>query len=154
MTRPRTARLQSRLEERILVLDGAMGTLLQSYELEEKDYRAERFAQHPNDLKGNHDILCLTRPDVLRDAHDRYLAAGADVIETNTFSGTSIAQADYGLEEHVYEINKAAARAARAAADAVGTPDRPRWVAGAMGPTNKTASISPDVNNPGFRDVT
>ena len=113
MKRPRTAQLETLLTERILVLDGAMGTLLQSYKLEEADYRGERFADSDKDLKGNHDLLCMTRPDVLREAHERYLEAGADVIETNTFSGTSIAQADYGLEAHAYEINLESAKIAQ-----------------------------------------
>lgn len=133
-----------------------MGTLLQSYELGEADYRGSRFEKHGHDLKGNHDVLCLTRPDVLKEAHTRYLDAGADVIETNTFSGTRIAQADYGLEDFAYEINLESAKIARAAVDEASarTPDKPRFLAGALGPTNRTASISPDVNNPGFRNVT
>lgn len=152
----RTALLKKRLSERILVLDGAMGTLLQSYELSEVDYRGSRFADHSHDLKGNHDVLCFTRPDVLLEAHQRYLDAGADLIETNTFSGTCIAQADYGLEALAYEINLESAKIAKQAVDIASakTPDQPRFLAGAIGPTNRTASMSPDVNNPGFRNVT
>ncbi len=144
------------LRERILFLDGAMGTALQAYQLDEDAYRGERFATHDKDLKGNHDVLVLTRPDVVRQVHDAYLEAGADIIETNTFSGTSIAQADYGLQPHVREIHVAAAELARAAADAwtARHPERPRFVAGAVGPTNRTLSISPDVNDPGFRAAT
>jgi 5-methyltetrahydrofolate--homocysteine methyltransferase len=141
-------------KERILLLDGAMGTMIQRYTLTEADFRGERFADHPHDLKGNNDLLCLTRPDIIEAIHRAYLEAGADIVETNTFSGTSIAQADYGMEHVVYELNLEAARIARRAADAVGSDERPRFVAGAMGPTNRTASISPDVNNPGYRAVT
>ncbi|MCA9649727.1 MAG: methionine synthase [Myxococcales bacterium] len=148
--------LRAALRERILFLDGAMGTALQAYQLQEDAYRGERFAEHPKDLKGNHDVLVLTRPEVVREVHDAYLAAGADIIETNTFSGTRIAQADYGLEPHVREMNVAAARLAREVADewTARTPERPRFVAGAVGPTNRTLSISPDVNDPGFRAAT
>ncbi len=143
-------------KERILVLDGAMGSLIQGYGLTELDYRKGYFEEHPQDLKGNHDLLVLTRPDVIREIHGQYLEAGADIIETNTFSGTTIAQEDYGTEGIVYELNKAAAEVARAAADeySAKTPDRPRFVAGAVGPTNRTLSISPDVNNPGYRAIT
>ena len=148
--------LTTALRERILFLDGAMGTALQAYHLDEAAYRGERFASHARDLKGNHDVLVLTRPDVVREVHDAYLAAGADLIETNTFSGTRIAQADYGLEQEIRELNLAAARLAREAAEAftARTPERPRFVAGAVGPTNRTLSISPDVNDPGFRAAT
>lgn len=148
--------LRAALRERILFLDGAMGTALQGYELHEDAYRGDRFADHGKDLKGNHDVLVLTRPQVVREVHESYLAAGADLIETNTFSSTSIAQTDYGLQEHVRELNLAAARVAREAADAwtARTPDRPRFVAGAVGPTNRTLSISPDVNDPAFRAAT
>ncbi len=144
------------LRRRILILDGAMGTMIQSYGLEEADYRGERFADHPSDLKGNNDLLCLTRPDIIRDIHTAYLEAGADIVETNTFNATSISQADYGLADLVHELNLAAARIAREAADAVTAqdPSRPRFVAGVLGPTNRTASISPDVNNPGYRNIT
>ena len=141
---------------RILVIDGAMGTMVQRHRLTEEDFRGERFARHPKDLRGNNDVLVLTRPDVIRGIHEQYLEAGADIIETNTFSGTAIAQADYGLEAHVYELNLAGARLAREAADAwtARTPDRTRFVAGAMGPTNRTLSISPDVNDPSARAAT
>ncbi len=141
---------------RILVIDGAMGTMVQRHRLTEEDFRGERFARHPKDLRGNNDVLVLTRPGVIREIHDQYLEAGADIIETNTFSGTAIAQADYGLEAHVYELNLEGARLAREAADAwtARTPDRPRFVAGAMGPTNRTLSISPDVNDPSARAAT
>ena len=141
--------------ERILVLDGAMGTMIQRYELTEADFRGERFREHPRDLRGNNDLLALTRPDVVRAIHEAYLEAGADIIETNTFSSTAIAQSDYGLEGIVRELNAQAARIARAAADEYEArePGRPRYVAGALGPTNRTASISPDVNDPGARNV-
>jgi 5-methyltetrahydrofolate--homocysteine methyltransferase len=144
------------LARRILVLDGAMGTLLQRLKLTEADYRGDRFATHPRDLKGDHDVLALTRPDAVRKAHDAYLAAGADVIETNTFNATAISQADYGLEGVTREINREAARIARAAADdwTRRDPARPRYVAGSMGPTNKTLSLSPKVGDPAFRAVT
>ncbi len=146
--------LATLLKERILVLDGAMGTMIQGYRLGEADYRGERFADHPVDLKGNNDLLALTRPEIIRDIHSAYLAAGADILETNTFNANSISQADYRLEGVVYELNVAAARIAREAADAAARPERPRFVAGVLGPTNRTASLSPDVNNPGFRNVT
>lgn len=144
------------LKERILVLDGAMGTMIQQRNLSEDDFRGKQFKDHPKDLKGNNDILCLTRPNIIREIHEEYLEAGADIIETNTFSATRIAQADYGLEEEVYELNKKAAEIASKAANKFTdkTPEKPRFVAGAIGPTNKTASLSPDVNNPGFRAVT
>jgi len=144
------------LKTRILVLDGAMGTMVQRHGLAEADYRGSRFADHPHDLKGNNDVLVLTRPDIITGIHHAYLDAGADLIETDTFNGTSIAQADYGLESAVYQINVEAAKLARAAADhwSTRTPGKPRFVAGAIGPTNKTLSISPDVNNPSFRAVT
>ncbi|THH40611.1 methionine synthase [Neolewinella litorea] len=151
MTRPS---LSQRFAERILVLDGAMGSLIQGYGLTEADYRNGHFEDHPSDLKGNHDLLVLTRPDVIEEIHRLYLEAGADLIETNTFSGTSIAQADYGTQGVIYELNKAAAEVARQAADAYSTPDKPRYVAGAVGPTNRTLSISPDVNDPGYRAIT
>ena len=148
--------LNQLLEERILILDGAMGTMIQRERLEEADYRGTRFAAHEHDLKGDNDLLVLTRPDVIRKIHDQYLQAGADLIETNTFNSTRIAQADYHLEAIVYELNVTAAKIARAAADAVTkiTPERPRFVAGAIGPTNRTLSISPKVNDPSFRAVT
>lgn len=152
----RLGELRSQLKHRILLLDCAMGTMIQSYELEEDDYRAERFKDHPGDLKGNNDLLSITQPKIIRDIHDAVLDAGADILETNTFSSTSIAQADYHMEELAYELNYESARIAREAADSYveKTPDRPRFVAGALGPTNRTASISPDVNDPGKRNVT
>jgi 5-methyltetrahydrofolate--homocysteine methyltransferase len=150
---PRFSLLRSAAEQRILLLDGAMGSMIQQYELEEKDFRGERFARHPKDLKGNNELLCLTRPDVILAIHRAYLDAGSDILETNTFGATSIAQADYGTEDLAYELNMAAAQLARRAADEFSTPERQRFVAGAIGPTNRTASISPDVNNPGFRAV-
>ena len=144
------------LERRVLILDGAMGTMIQSYNLDEVGYRGERFQDFEADLKGNNDILSLTQPGIIEEIHESFLRAGADIIETNTFNGTSISQADYSTEEVVYEINRVSAEIAKRAANRVeaDTPDRPRFVAGALGPTNKTASISPDVNNPGFRNVT
>ena len=144
------------LSERILVLDGAMGTMIQRHRLGEADFRGERFKGHPRDLKGDNDLLVLVRPDVIAGIHDAYLAAGSDIIETNTFNSNRIAQSDYGLEDAVYELNVAGARLARAAADewTARTPDRPRFVAGSMGPTNRILSISPDVNNPAFRNMT
>ncbi len=156
-TKPtQTAKLQEALSKRILVLDGAMGTMIQSYKLEESDYRGERFADHPCDLKGNNDLLSLTRPDIIKAIHAAYFNAGADIVETNTFNSTSIAMADYQQEAFVYELNKQGAALAREVADAVTaeTPEKPRFVAGVLGPTNRTCSISPDVNNPGFRNVT
>jgi len=149
-------RLERLLRKRILVLDGAMGTMVQRHKLGEADFRGERFQAHGKDLQGNNDLLILTRPDVVRGIHEEYLEAGSDLIETNTFSGTSIAQADYGLEEVVYELNREGARLAREAADAwtARTPDKPRFVAGAIGPTNRTLSLSPDVNDPALRATT
>ena len=143
------------LNERILFLDGAMGTMIQRHKLEEADYRGERFADWPSDLKGNNDLLSLTQPQIIRDIHTQYLEAGADIIETNSFNATRVAMADYGMEELAYEINVASARLAREAADAVTakTPEQPRFVAGVLGPTNRTASISPDVNDPAFRNI-
>ena len=150
------ARLRQLLQTRILVLDGAMGTMIQRHRLSEEDFRGERFADHPKPLQGNNDLLSLTRPDIIQSIHEEYLRAGSDIIETNTFSGTSIAQADYGLEDAVYDLNFASAQIAKAAAEAFtqADPEKPRFVAGAMGPTNRTASLSPDVNDPGFRAVT
>ena len=144
------------VRERILILDGAMGTMIQQYNLTEEDFRGKRFAQIPGQLKGNNDILCLTRPDVIRDIHRKYLAAGADIIETNTFNSTSVSMADYHVQEYVREINFAAVKLAREVADefTVLTSDKPRFVAGSIGPTNKTCSMSPDVNNPAFRALT
>jgi 5-methyltetrahydrofolate--homocysteine methyltransferase len=149
----RAAELPRILGERIAILDGAMGTMVQRFALGESDYRGDRFADHPKDLKGNHDLLVLTRPDVVGEIHDRYLEAGADIVETNTFGATSIAQADYGLASIAREMNVAAARLARAACDRASTPEKPRFAAGALGPTPKTASISPDVNDPAMRNV-
>src|ERR671921_404913 len=142
------------LKQRIVLLDCAMGTMIQSYDLSEEDFRGERFADHPADLKGNNDLLSITQPQTIRAIHEAAMEAGADIIETNTFSSTSIAQRDYGTEDVAYQINYEAARVARKAADGYATPERPRFVAGALGPTNRTASLSPDVNNPGFRNVT
>ncbi|MEJ6021257.1 homocysteine S-methyltransferase family protein [Ramlibacter sp. PS4R-6] len=145
--------LPSLLEKRIVILDGAMGTMLQRFKLSEADYRGERFKDHPKDLRNNGDLLSLTRPDVVRDIHEAYLASGVDIIETNTFGATRIAQDDYGLGDLALEMNVASAKLARAAADKFSTPDKPRFVAGALGPTPRTASISPDVNDPGARNV-
>jgi 5-methyltetrahydrofolate--homocysteine methyltransferase len=144
------------LEKRILILDGAMGTMIQRYHLEEKDFRGDRFKDHPHDLQGNNDLLSIVRPDIIEAIHKAYLEAGSDIVETNTFSGTTIAQADYKLEHIVYELNYESAKVARKACDEYTAMDsnKPRFVAGAMGPTNRTASISPDVNNPGFRAIT
>ncbi|GLQ06582.1 methionine synthase [Sneathiella chinensis] len=149
-------RLETALKDRILVLDGAMGTMIQSYKLSEEDYRGDAYRDSPIDLKGNNDLLSLTKPDVIETIHDQFMEAGADILETNTFNSTSIAQADYGLESEVYALNKASAELARQVADrwTAKTPDKPRFVAGVLGPTNRTASISPDVNDPGFRNVT
>ncbi|MBV5310718.1 methionine synthase, partial [Chromatium okenii] len=148
-----TSRLKDRLAQTILILDGAMGTMIQRHSLTEADYRGARFADWPSDVKGNNDLLVLTRPDVIAGIHRAYLEAGADIIETNSFNATRIAMADYGMEALSYEINVAAARLARESADAYSTPDKPRFVAGVLGPTNRTASISPDVNDPGHRNV-
>ena len=147
-------RLLDALQQRILIIDGAMGTMIQRYKLDEAGYRGSRFANHPRDLKGANDLLSLTQPHIIEEIHRAYLDAGADIIETNTFNAQAISMADYGLEPFCYEMNLASARIARKAADAVSTADRPRFVAGAMGPTNRTASLSPDVNNPAFRSVT
>ena len=148
--------LRGRLAERILFLDGALGTMVQGHALEEADFRGERFAEHPKDLKGNNDLLCLTQPELVREIHADFLEAGCDIIETNTFSATRIGMADYGLEEIVRELNLTAAKVAREAVTAAMAedPSLPRYVAGAIGPTNRTASISPDVNDPGYRAVT
>ncbi|HWB62970.1 MAG TPA: methionine synthase, partial [Chitinophagales bacterium] len=148
--------LTTLLEERILVLDGAMGTMIQRYSLQEEDFRGERFKAHAHDLRGNNDLLSITRPNIIKEIHGQYLAAGADIIETNTFSGTWIAQADYKLEQLAYELNYESAKIAKEVADEFTKrePGKPRYVAGAFGPTNKTASLSPDVNNPGYRAIT
>ena len=155
MTRNRTELLYSLLKQRILLLDGGMGTMIQRHNLSEADFRGERFKDWPQDIKGNNDILVLTQPDVIAGIEREYFAAGADIIETNTFNATSIAQADYGMEGLVFDINLAAAQIARGLADEFTqlTPNKPRFVAGVLGPTNRTASISPDVNDPGFRNV-
>ena len=147
--------LKALAARRILLLDGAMGTMIQSLRLGEADFRAKRFADWRSDVRGNNDLLNLTQPDAIRGFHLDYLRAGADIVETNTFGSTSIAQADYGMQELAYELNREGARLARAVCDEVerDTPDRPRFVAGAVGPTNRSASISPDVNNPGFRNI-
>jgi 5-methyltetrahydrofolate--homocysteine methyltransferase len=149
------SRLRAAAAQRVLVIDGAMGTQIQNLRLSEAEFRSERFKDWPRDLRGNNDLLILTRPDAIFGFHLDYLRAGADIVETNTFASTSIAQADYGMENLAYELNLEGARLARQAADivTVETPDRPRFVAGAIGPTNRSASISPDVNNPGFRNV-
>ncbi len=149
----RRAALARAADARIIVLDGAMGTMIQGYKPDEATYRGERFRDHPSDLQGNNELLTLTAPGMIRDIHRAFLDAGADMLSTNTFSATRVSQADYGLEDIAREINVAAARLAREAAESVATPDRPRWVAGAIGPTNRTASISPDVNDPGFRNI-
>jgi 5-methyltetrahydrofolate--homocysteine methyltransferase len=152
----RLKRLPALLAERILVLDGAMGTMIQQHHLDEAGYRGDRFADWPTDLKGNNDLLTLTRPDVIRGIHAEYLAAGADIIETNSFNSTAISMADYKMEELARELSRESARLARAVADEFEArdPERPRYVAGVLGPTTRTASISPDVNDPGFRSVT
>src|SRR5690554_2351156 len=149
------ARLTRLLNERILVLDGAMATMIQRHRLDEMAFRGEKFKDHPGELRGNNDLLSLTRPDVILEIHRAYLEAGADIIETNTFSANAISQADYGLSDYVYELNLASARLARSAADEYTkrTPEKPRFVAGSIGPTSKTLSISPDVSDPGFRAV-
>ncbi|HYE70984.1 MAG TPA: homocysteine S-methyltransferase family protein [Ramlibacter sp.] len=149
----RAQALPALLEQRIAILDGAMGTMIQRFKLTEADYRGQRFLDHPRDLKNNGELLSLTRPDVIRDIHEGYLASGVDIIETNTFGATTIAQDDYALGHLAREMNLASARIARQAADKFSTPDKPRFVAGALGPTPKTASISPDVNDPGARNV-
>jgi len=156
LSRPTEQDLQNLLKERIVIMDGAMGTMIQQEKLEEEDFRGEHFKNHAKELKGNNDLLCLTRPDIIRNIHQSYFDAGSDIVETNTFSATTISMADYNLEEIVPELNISAARLAREAADAamVKDPSRPRFVAGAIGPTNRTASLSPDVNDPALRNVT
>ena len=148
-------KIEDILKERILVLDGAMGTMIQRHKLEEEDFRKGWFENHPDSLKGNNDLLSLTRPEIIEDIHRQYFEAGADIAETNTFSGTWIAQADYNLEKYVYDINFHSAKIAKKVADEITAknPDKPRFVAGSIGPTNRTASISPDVNDPGFRAI-
>lgn len=151
----RSDTLKKALSSRILVLDGAMGTMIQKYKLEEADFRGELFKDKSNDIKGNNDILAMTRPDVIYEIHKQYLEAGSDIIETNSFNATSISQADYHMEDIVYDLNVACAKIARKAADEFTalTPDKPRFVAGVLGPTSRTASLSPDVNDPAFRNV-
>ena len=151
----RTETLRKLLKDRVLLLDGAMGSLIQEYKLSEEDYRGEKFKDSKIDLKGNNDLLSISRPDVIQEIHEDYLEAGADLIETNTFNANSISQADYGLESACYEMNIESARIARKATDKYTgkTPDKPRFVVGSLGPTNKTASMSPDVNDPGYRAV-
>jgi 5-methyltetrahydrofolate--homocysteine methyltransferase len=156
MRQNRTELLLQAVNSRVLILDGAMGTMIQRYTLTEEDFRTPALKDHPKALKGNNDLLSLSRPDIIRAIHLEYLKAGSDIIETNTFSGTTIAQEDYGLPHLAYAINFESAKLAREVADAYSqtTPDKPRFVAGAMGPTNRTASISPDVNDPGYRAIT
>lgn len=151
----RSSALYQRLNQQILVLDGAMGTMIQSYKLKEEDYRGDRFAQHPTDLGGNNDLLCLTQPQIIQEIHRAYLVAGADILETNTFNSTAVSQSDYKLEHIVFELNFAAAQLARSLADefSLKTPEKPRFVAGVLGPTSRTCSISPDVNDPGARNI-
>ncbi|MEP7057598.1 MAG: homocysteine S-methyltransferase family protein [Caldimonas sp.] len=150
----RGARLPEILKQRIVVLDGAMGTMIQRHKLVEEDFRGTRFKDHPKGLKGNFELLQISRPDVIRGIHEAYLAAGADIVETNTFGATRVAQEDYGLAAHAREMNVAAARIAREVCDRYSSADKPRFVAGALGPTPRTASISPDVNDPAARNVT
>ena len=154
-TPPTSNNLEELARERILIMDGAMGTMIQQEKLQEEDFRGDHFKNHSTELKGNNDLLCLTRPEIIRNIHRAYFDAGSDMVETNTFNATSIAMADYGLEEIVPELNLAAAKIAREAADEAMAkdPSRPRFVAGAIGPTNRTASLSPDVNDPSLRNV-
>ena len=155
-TAERIAALKAAAAERILILDGAMGTMIQRYKLDEAGYRGPRFADWGQDVKGNNDLLVLSQPDIVSEIHDTYLEAGADIIGTNTFNAQAISMADYGMEALSHEMNVAAAKITRAIADewSAKTPDQPRFVAGSVGPTNRTASISPDVNDPGFRNTT
>ena len=148
--------IEENLKKKILILDGAMGTMLQQYNFTEEDYRGERFADYPSPLKGNNDLLSLTQPHAIARVHEQYYEAGADIVETNTFSGTTIAMADYGMEDLVYELNYESAKIARRVADefTLKTPEKPRFVAGSIGPTNRTASLSPEVNRPEYRAVT
>ncbi len=150
----RISHLHDALKQRILLLDGAMGTMIQRHKLDEAAYRGERFAHWHSDLKGNNDLLAITQPDIIQGIHQDYLNAGADIVETNTFNSTRVAMADYGMEDLSYEINVASAALARQAADKFSTQDKPRYVAGVLGPTNRTCSISPDVNDPSFRNIT
>ncbi len=153
ITYTRGQQLPAILEKRIAILDGAMGTMIQRFKLNEAQYRGERFKDFHKDVKGNNELLSLTRPDVIQDIHEGYLAAGADMVETNTFGATTVAQADYDMADLAIEMNVESARIARAACDKFSTPDKPRFVVGALGPTPKTASISPDVNDPGARNT-
>jgi len=146
--------IQDAAAERILILDGAMGSLIQGYQLDEAGYRGARFADWAHPVKGNNDLLNLTRPDIIQEIHEQYLAAGADIIETNTFNAQTISMADYHMEELVWDINVEGARVAKKSAEAFSTPDKPRYVAGAIGPTNRTLSLSPDVNRPAYRNIT
>lgn len=149
-------RIHEEIKKRILVLDGAMGTMLQQYKFTEEDFRGERFKEYPTPLKGNNDLLSITQPKAVKEVHRKYFKAGADIVETNTFSGTTIAMADYQMEDLVYELNYKSAKIAKEVADEVTAqePHKPRFVAGSIGPTNRTASMSPDVNDPGYRAVT
>ncbi|MGD2118727.1 MAG: methionine synthase [Chromatiales bacterium] len=153
MAKNRTDELKQLMQQRILVLDGAMGTMIQKHKLQEADYRGEQYADWHTDLKGNNDLLCLTQPHIITDIHEMYLEAGADIIETNSFNGTRVSMADYDMQDLVPELNRTAAKLARATADRFTTPDKPRFVAGVLGPTSRTLSISPDVNDPGFRNI-
>ncbi|HFC92385.1 MAG TPA: methionine synthase, partial [Leucothrix mucor] len=150
----KTKQLKDLLKQRILILDGAMGTMIQRRKLQEDDYRGERFADYHMPIKGNNDLLAITAPDIIREIHEDYLEAGADIIETNTFNATRVSMSDYEMEGIAYELNVAGAKVAREAADKYSTPDKPRFVAGVLGPTSKTCSMSPDVNDPGFRAIT
>ncbi|MCG8476895.1 MAG: homocysteine S-methyltransferase family protein, partial [Cytophagales bacterium] len=147
--------IEELLKRRILILDGAMGTMIQRHALEEEDFRGEQFKNHPCPLKGNNDVLSITQPEIIKEIHAAYFEAGADIVETNTFSGTSIAQEDYRLEDQVYQLNFQSAKIAKEVAEDYSqkNPDKPRFVAGSIGPTNRTASLSPDVNDPGFRGI-
>lgn len=152
MAKKSMSKIKQALKDRILILDGAMGTMLQNYKFSEEDFRGERFKEFPHSLKGNNDLLSLTQPEAVKEVHRLYFQAGADIVETNTFSGTTIGMADYHLEEYVYELNFQSAKIAREVANEF--TDKPRFVAGSVGPTNRTASMSPDVNDPGYRAVT
>ena len=156
MSTPNSERLKQAAKDRILIIDGAMGTMIQRYKLSEEDYRGTAYKDWPSDLKGNNDLLSITKPEVIKEIHEAYLSAGADILGTNTFNATSISMADYGMQSLAFDLNVHAAKIARQAADewTNQTPEKPRFVAGAIGPTNRTASISPDVNNPGYRNVT
>ena len=149
------AKLVEEFKKRIIILDGAMGTSIQKYKLQEEDYRGEEFKNHPHDQRGNNDLLSVTKPQIISDIHRAFLEAGADILETNTFNGTRISQSDYGMEEEVYRINYESAKIARQLCDefTAANPEKPRFVAGAVGPTNKTASMSPKVEDPSFRNV-